>query len=266
MNLLAARVVLRERSLADVLDLTLPFCVENRRTLGALFVLALGPVLALTAYLYFSEAWFWNSLWLITLEAAFMIDGVFTIAVGELLFNKDGTVPTGALCKRFARRLPAYLASFFGRQIAVACSALLVFPPFMIAPSTLFMKEALLLEGASPAKAWARSRALARDKMGFCFGLWLATLALPVFGAVGGDLIGNAVVGFVLQLGTPTGDLFTDGGSGFALLGALLAVPVAATARFLGYTDLRTRLEGWDIQLRFVSLAQQGGVFRRESA
>ena len=80
------------------------------------------------------------------------------------------------------------------------------------------------------------------------------------------DLLCNAVVGFVLQLGHPTGELFSDGGSGFAVLGALLAVPLAAAVRFLGYVDLRTRKEGWDIQLRFVALAEQSALGRRRAA
>src|SRR5262249_4133402 len=68
-----------------------------------------------------------------------------------------------------------------------------------------------------------------------------------------------------LQLGVPAGELWTDGGSGFAVLGALLAVPVVAAVRFLGYVDLRTRKEGWDIQLRFVALAEQSTAGRRRA-
>ena len=71
---------------------------------------------------------------------------------------------------------------------------------------------------------------------------------------------------YVLQLGHPTGSLWNDGGSGFAVLGALLAVPLGAAMRFLGYIDLRTRKEGWDIQLRFVALAEQSALGRRRAA
>jgi hypothetical protein len=42
------------------------------------------------------------------------------------------------------------------------------------------------------------------------------------------------VTSFVFQLGYPTGQLFEDGGSGFAVLGALLAVPLVAAVRFSG--------------------------------
>ena len=43
-NLLASRVVLRQRSLADVLDLAIPFCLMNKRPLGVLALIVLGPL------------------------------------------------------------------------------------------------------------------------------------------------------------------------------------------------------------------------------
>ncbi len=72
----------------------------------------------------------------------------------------------------------------------------------------MFVPEAMLLEGATFGRALARSRALARNRVGFCLGVWLATVLLPAFGAMSMDLLGNALVGFVLQLGYPTGELF----------------------------------------------------------
>ena len=124
----------------------------------------------------------------------------------------------------------------------------------------------MLLEGASFGKALARSRALARNRGGVCFAIWLVRLFLPAFAALALDLLLNGVCRYVLQLGHPTGALSIDGGSGFAVLGALLAVPLGAAMRFLGYVDLRTRKEGWDIQLRFVALAEQSALGRRRAA
>jgi hypothetical protein len=39
------------------------------------------------------------------------------------------------------------------------------------------------------------------------------------------------------------------------VIGCFAALPLVATARFLSYIDGRTRQDGWDIQLRFMSLA-----------
>jgi hypothetical protein len=265
-NLLAARVVLRPRSLADVLDLAVPFCLANRRPLGVLSLVVLGPIAALAGYLRLRVHLEWNLVWLVVAGASFLLEGIFTVAVGELMFREAREVRVRAVLGRFARRLPAYLLMSVVRDLVMAVSAVLLVPPFFLGPLVMFMPEALLLEGASPWKAFARSRALARNWMFACLGLWLATLALPLVGALVLDLVGNTVVGFVLQLGQPLGDLTSHGGSGFAVAGALLAVPVAAAARFLGYIDLRTRKEGWDIQLRFVALAEQGGPARRRVA
>ena len=64
-------------------------------------------------------------------------------------------------------------------------------------------------------------------------------------------------------MGRPVGSLWSDGGSGFAVIGALLSAPFVASASFLGYIDLRTRKEGWDIQLRFMALADTKTEARR---
>lgn len=267
MNLLAARLVLRQRSLADSLDLALPFCLANKRPLAVLSLVALGPIAALLAYLRIAKHWPWGSVWVVYAAAALLVEGVFTVALGELLFRPPAGVRVRSFVGRFLRRLPAIVVSVVVRQVVLACAGLmLVAPVFFVAPPSIFVPEALLLEGATMGKALARSRALARNRLGMCTGIWLASLLLPAFGAVAMDVVCNSVVGFVLQLGHPAGELFEHGGSGFAVLGALLAVPLAAAVRFLGYVDLRTRKEGWDIQLRFVALAEQSALGRRRAA
>jgi hypothetical protein len=265
-NLRAARVVLRQRSLADVLDLALPFCVAGRRPLGAAALLVLGPVAILAAAARLRARWGWPLVWLVVFEACALLDGAFTVVLGDLLFREPREISALASLRRFLGRSMAVATAVIARQVVVAASAALVFLPFVQGPATQFLPEALLLESATWRRAWTRSRALTRNRGGFALGLSLATLALPVLGAIAGDQLGNAALGMGLQLGKPTGDLFADGGSGFAVLGALLAVPVAASARFLGYIDLRTRKEGWDIQLRFMALGAETSADRRSAA
>jgi hypothetical protein len=267
MNLLAARVVLRQRSLADTLDLALPFCLANKRPLGVLSIVMLGPVAALIAFLRLKKHWPWPALWAVCAAATLLLEGAFTVALGELLFKPPAEARVRSYVARFLRRFPALAVAVTVRQVVLALAAtLVIFPVFIAAPPSIFVPEALLLEGATLGKALARSRALARNRAGVCIGIWLASALLPVLGAVAMDVVGNAVLGFVLQLGSPTGQLFEDGGSGFAVVGALLAVPLAAAVRFLGYVDLRTRKEGWDIQLRFVALAEQSALWRKHAA
>jgi hypothetical protein len=259
-NLLAARVVLRQRSLADSLDLALPFCLANKRPLGVLSLVMLGPIAALVGYLRIARHWSWPALWLLCAAASLVVEGVFTVALGELLFKPPAETRVRSWVARFLRRLPALLFAIVVRDLMVVCSLLI------LARNTIFIPEATLLEGASFGRALARSRALARNRGGVCFAIWLVRLFLPAVAALALELLLNGACQYVLQLGHPTGSLFSDGGSGFAVLGALLAVPLGAAMRFLGYVDLRTRKEGWDIQLRFVALAEQSALGRRRAA
>jgi hypothetical protein len=259
-NLLAARVVLRQRSLADSLDIALPFCLANKRPLGVLALVILGPIAALLAYLRLARHWSWVAVWFLCAGVSLLVEGAFTVALGELLFKPPAEARVRTFVARFLRRFPALLFATLAWGLLVALTV------FIMAPTSLFVPEALLLEGAGFGRALARSRALARNRVGFCLGVWLAAALLPALGAASIDLLCNSVTSFVLQLGYPTGELFSDGGSGFAVFGALLAVPVVAAVRFLGYVDLRTRKEGWDIQLRFVALAEQSAQGRKHAA
>jgi hypothetical protein len=85
----------------------------------------------------------------------------------------------------------------------------------------------------------------------------LLTLVAVGFVSVSEALLNGGLFDFVLQIGKPFGALLDEGGSAPALLGLFLAVPYWATARFLFYVDLRTRRDGWDVQVRFMSLASQ---------
>jgi Ca2+/H+ antiporter len=126
-----------------------------------------------------------------------------------------------------------------------------------------FVSEAVLLESGSPLGSLARSSRLVLFRSLSCLGLALASLCAPFLCALAADLIGNTVVEMVFQMGRPFGSLIADGGSAYAVAGALLSAPFVASASFLGYIDMRTRKEGWDIQLRFVALAEGEGQHRR---
>jgi hypothetical protein len=259
-NLLAARVVLRQRSLADTLDLALPFCLANKRPLAVLSALLLVPIAALIGYLRIARHWSWPGLWVLCLSLSVLCEGAFTVALGELLFKPPAETRVRSFLGRFLRRLPALVFAIVLRAVMVVVTL------SVLAPGALFVPEAMLLEGASFGKALARSRALSRHWGGSCYAIWIVRLFLPALGAVAVDLLVNSLCNYVLQLGHPTGSLWRDGGSGFAVLGALLTVPLGAAMRFLGYVDLRTRKEGWDIQLRFVALVEQSAGARRRAA
>jgi hypothetical protein len=265
-NLFASRLVLRPRLLTEVLDLTVPFCLASARPLARMSLAVLAPLLALAGGLRLGLGWSWPALWALIIPLAVLVQGAFTVTLGEALFKAPAQVRVVPLLRRFLSRLPALLMLHLTRLLMLLGCATVLVPVFTEGPRWLFLGEAALLEQAALGPAIGRSRALARDRMGFCMGLSVALLALPALTMYLADLVGNTLLGSVLQLGQPLGSLDDNGGSALALAGLLLGMPLAACARFLGYIDLRTRKEGWDIQLRFTSWTERESTRERGAA
>jgi hypothetical protein len=254
-NLLAARVVLRPRSLSDVLDLTVPFCLSNWRLLARLSLTSLLPAFAVCVYLHFFERWTWVQTWLVAVIAGDLLEGLFTVAFGDLMFQPSAAVRPGAVWGRFARRLGFILGASLVTRLLLALTVLFVPAMPFVAVHLMFVREVGLLEGAPVFAAVSRAYRFVQRQVGSCLGVLLAVVLVPALMAAGAELLGDALVDTILQLGNPVGQLFKEGGSAYALLGFFLSVPVVSAARFLKYIDVRTRKEGWDIQLRFTAIA-----------
>jgi hypothetical protein len=264
MNLLEARVTLRPRSMSDVIDLAGPFCLANRRLFVplCLWVSGLGGALA---FLCRSLAgWPWWAVWFIVAAYLLLASGVYTVAAGEVLFREPGKVKVTRILARFAgARFPSFFVARVAQVLVLGFCAMITVPLPIFAARLFFTTEAVLLESGSALGSLARSGRLVLYRGVPCFGLALASLAAPFVFAMAADLLGNAVVDMIFQMGRPTGSLWSDGGSGYAVAGALLSSPFVASASFLGYIDQRTRKEGWDIQLRFMALADADARNRR---
>jgi len=263
MNLLEARVVLRPRSMSDVIDLAGPFCVANRRLFLPLALWVSLPGGALAYLCRVRAEWPWWAVWLLLAAYLVLAGGAYTVAAGELLFHEPAQVRVARVLGRCARRLPELLIARVTQMVILAFFALLAVPLPIFAARLFFTTEAVLLESGSSLGSLGRSSRLVLYRSVPCFGLALACLAAPFGFAVAADLLGNSVVDLVLQMGRPVGSLWSDGGSGYAVAGALLSSPFVGAASFLGYIDLRTRKEGWDIQLRFMALAEAESHRRR---
>jgi hypothetical protein len=257
MNLLSARVVLRPRPLGDVLDLTVPFCLANRRVIGWLALTALGPACALCLWMRFGHHWRWWLVWSLALGLGQLLEGLFTVAYGELLFAEPTAVRARAVWGRFLGRLPGYLATLLLARLLLVLTIIFIPVAPFAAVHLLFVREVALLEGAGVFGAIGRAFRFVQRQVTSVMGLLLALLCAPVAMAIAGDQLGEAIIENVLQLGLPFGALWKEGGSGYALIGFFLSVPVTAAARFLKYVDVRTRKEGWDLQLRFTAVAAQ---------
>ena len=265
MNLLDSRVVLRLRTVPDVLDLAYVYCTKNQRTYQKLAAILLVPCLAICLVARYLLGWHWGFVWLCAVVLGGVAQGAFTLAAGQLLFSKEA--PLRPLLGRYFRRLPSYLAALFITRLLIAVGAL---PFFLLVPSAwvrvVFVHEVSLLETASAGEAFARSGRFVKRQAGAVIGLLVCLLLSHAGFVLVVEALGKGLVEFVLQLGRPFGSLLDDGGSVYALSGFFLAIPYVASARFLKYTDIRTRKEGWDIQLRFKAIEATGEAGPRAAA
>jgi hypothetical protein len=255
MNLRSARVALRMRGAADILDLAGPFCLGGWRLLLPLAGLTLLPSMAVCLIVHRAFAWPWPAVWCLAVVLGGLCHAPFTLAYGDLLFQDARQVRVAPILSRLLRRLPVFLvAHVTTRVIHLVGASTVILLPFT-AGALFAVHEAVLLEGAGPFEAIARSGRAVRGQGLSAVGISIALVLLPIAGVFAGEMTGSALVETVLQFGQPFGSLWTTGGTPYALAGFFASIPLVVAARFLKYTDLRTRKEGWDIQLRFMAIA-----------
>ena len=258
MSPVSLSIALRPRTLLETCDLAFAFMRRNMSAyLAASFVTLLLPGVCFYAV---GESLHvgWPRVWLAVMAWSVLIQGVFTLLGGELLFASN--VSLRRVARRFAWSLIGYLTLLLvssARLLVLAMTVVLA--PRAFATSAL-IPEVVLLEGLRGRSALRRGErlgaTLSRKMLGF--GL------LVVFGTCAAAILAEAlcwaVFNFLLQLGSPVGRLFDDGGSLYAVLGALGAVPLLTTLRLLAYADGRARQDGWDIQVRFQAIRTRDEV------
>lgn len=255
MNIGNANVVLRPRGTLESLDLTLLFLTRlGGRQYLQLSALVLLPALGLCLGLQLAFELAWANVWFIALPLGLWLQGVFTLAAGDLMFD-DVLAPRSVL-RRFWTRLLAYTWALSSSRLlmALAASTLLLWPWAWMRYT--FIPEALLLEGLPVGRAFGRSARLQVGLMSERLGLFLTVLGGFAVSLLGAQVLGQGIVHDTLQLQLPWGDLLQDGGSAYAVVGWFAALPVLSTLRFLRYIDARTRADAWDVQVRLQRAAQ----------
>ena len=71
---------------------------------------------------------------------------------------------------------------------------------------------------------------------------------------------GQFLLSQLLQMGSPLGALVDGQVTPFLLMGVLVGHAFFALFRLILYMDVRTRMEGWDLQVAFRALAIAGRV------
>ncbi len=254
MNLSKAAIVLRPRTVSEVLDLGFRFTFSTGlKVFSRLAGWVLLPAFALLLAARYGAGVSWLWVWPLALALAVWLDGPFTIAASRLMFGESLTAR--ATLRQFAGRAVSYTMATVLKAIYLALASLPLFIPLIaVWPQALFVTEASVLEQADAKATWGRSKRLVHSRANDATGALFAWVAMRVLFVLGVELLCQAVVDDLFQFGTPFGTLFSRGGTPYALAGLLLSTPLIATCRFLQYIDTRTRSDGWDVQVRFMAI------------
>jgi hypothetical protein len=262
MDLMRARVALRERPLLDILDLAVRFCAAHAWDYTKLSAVVLLPAFAVSWGAARLGGWWvgWTVTWVVSAFA-----GSPFVALASRLVFADAVRTREALGIAL-RAVPRLIAVRSLQVVGLALSSILLgLPWFWVGTVLLFVVEVLVLEQSGVGDTLGRARRVASAHFPDAVLTMLLLLAAPVGAAVLADVAGREILEGVLEFKPPP-SIFRAGGSWLALVGWWVTLPLLETARFFVYLDIRTRTEGWDIQTRFAAIAARSEAERTEQA
>lgn len=248
MNIHLCRVALRPRDPFEVFDLTFRVAREIWAPFGKAVFVLLAPAWLIGVFLlWLTDGHPAVMLWPLLLSP--LLQAPFTVLGGRLMFAPG--IRLRDVLYDVSQQTPTLLATWFVAALswvfagAFTCGVAIPFAQGVL----LFLPETALLERVDTMRCVRRSQRLAGGHLGTAlvgaFSWWILTLWFAILG----EAAWQAIFDTVLQLGQPFGSV-TDGVATPGLLfGALFAQPVHALYRLLLYLDVRTRMEGWDLQV-----------------
>jgi hypothetical protein len=230
----------------DLLDLTI--LVIRARPLPIILAALIGivPWAALNVWLL-ADPEFNRLFWVILLAVEVpWATAPLTLVLGDLMLNKPPR--PGRLFQTFLQSLPAMIAlQFVVRSILVV----LIITVLVIPAQYSFLDEIILLERRTFRAAPKRSRELSNGYGGELFMHWLGQLFLGTIFALcfwacarmlSSSMMGDDLTWYRPGLSDLSGILFQ--------VGVWIAIAFFGVYRFFAYIDRRTRLEGWELDLR----------------
>jgi hypothetical protein len=251
-DLMRARVALRERPLLDVVDLSMRFTAAHAAPFAKMSLVVLVP--GFIASWAAGELWGWWAAWIAAVVLGSFATAPFVALASKLVFADEVRVRDAL--KAATAALPRLAGIRFLELLALAlslsCSSGLAW--IYVGSVLLFVVEVAILEGAGVGGAITRSQRIANGNFGGTAGAMFILLFAPIAAAMLADVAGREVLGTVLEIKPPP-SMFAVGGSWLAMLGWWAMLPLLCVLRFFVYLDIRTRTEGWDIQTRFAEIA-----------
>jgi hypothetical protein len=253
MNLKDARVALRERGIWDVFDVALRFYVENARAYVWPTLACVVPGAVISSLVGWAAGPEWG--WVVAIGLSFFAATPVTIATSRLVFEPrphTSEILTRAIGKNLALiplRMLQILAVGFGTMF-------FLLPGVWLAVLFFAAPEIAIAEDSGPVATAARAQRM----VGAAFAELAMMSAVVLLGRVAwifvADVAGRTVLEDLLQV-TPPAALWDTGGGPIAYTAFFAILPLEAVARFFFYLNVRTKTEGWDIQARFLAIAQR---------
>lgn len=257
MNPNQCRVALRPRGPLEVFDLALRLVRANPAdmlALGALTVLP--PWVALSALCLAVEGD--PEVMVPVLAVAVLpLAAPFAVLSGRLLFSER--FPVRAVVVDLLRHLGPLVWAWLV-QVAILVVGVVTCGLGWLAGHSvwLFVEETSLLERVGAGRSLQRSLRLASAHPGAALAGTLGRVVLTAWCMAVAEAGGQALLGTVLQLGSPFGSALDGIVTPWLVLGAVAAQPMFAVYRLLLYVDVRTRVEGWDLQVRLRAAGMAG--------
>jgi hypothetical protein len=251
MNVLEARVVLRDRAFLDVIDLAVRFCVRYWRSYAKLGAIVLPLAFLATWGVGALGGWEWG--WTVAVLLSPFVAAPFTALASRLLFEPKA--PLYDVLASTASALPRLIGMRLLEGLAfLVAGACFFVPSLWVLALCFYLNEVAVLERATVPTGLARAQRLLSGQSGDVILGLLFLSALHLTAALLGDVVGRSVLEDLLEIPAPP-SIFQAGGSVISLLAFWAFVPFEATCRFLLYINARTRTEGWDVQTRFAAIA-----------
>jgi hypothetical protein len=262
MDLMRARVALRERPLLDIFDLAIRFCAAHAWAYTKLSLVVLVPAFAVSWGAARLGGWWLG--WGVTVVITAFAGSPFVALASRLVFAD--AVGTREALRIALRAVPGLIGVRILQTMAIGGSLVMLgLPWFWLGTILLFVVEVLVLEQGGVGSTLGRAQRVANAHFADAVLTMLMLLLAPIAAAMLADVAGREILQGLLEFKPPP-SMFRAGGSWLALLGWWAMIPLLQTARFFVYLNIRTRTEGWDIQTRFAAIAARTEAERAEAA
>jgi len=200
---------------------------------------------------------FWA--WLLTPLLAPVFSAPLVTTVGQLVFTPKVTF--GQVAGQTLRRFPGFVFLFLvNRVISLAGLCALVVPGLYLWRASWFLGPIVLLEGSPLGASFRRGRRFAAGFQGHVIGHAFNCAVLLLYLGIAAASLGHFLITKVFGLSFSAIANLTVLESYPHLLGLTafaIAAPFVTLTWFFVYLDVRTRKEGWDLELAFRTRAAE---------